>query len=507
MRSGGRRGLAPLLLALAALLAAPHAMAAPAPGPAAPTADAPRPEGPPPADPHLLTFPDLSISFPKPERLFLPNGLLVYLFVDHELPLIDLGLYVKAGSIYDPSDKAGLAQIATLLMRTGGTRALTPDQVDEALEFMPARLNLDAGSDAVAGSLSTRKESFPDALKILAAMLTQPRFDAARLDLEKARQVEEIRRRWDDPGAIAELNFRLLVYGPRSPWARLDTPQTLAAISRQDLVDFQQRYFHPNNTVFGVAGDFEPATMKTLLREVFGSWRQAKVTPPPVAPVKDAIPAGLHLIDRPLTQSSVEIGHLGISRFDPEKFPLKIASFILGEGGFSSRLVQEVRSTRGLAYAVGGGVGVDSDRGLFEISCRTRAGSTVEAIEVIRDVLRRFHDDGPTEEEVQRAKDSEINSFVFSVDGTVPYMHAFLYYDLYGYPPDYLQTYRDKLSKVTRDQVAKAVRRHIDPDRLVILVVGNPDAFDPPLAKLGLGEPAVIHLQDDGTVAAPPAAR
>ncbi|HXH27834.1 MAG TPA: pitrilysin family protein, partial [Candidatus Polarisedimenticolia bacterium] len=469
--------------------------------------EAPAAPGPPPADPRLLSYPDLSISFPKPERVFLPNGLLIYLFVDHELPLIDLGMYVKTGSIYDPPEKAGLAEVATLLMRTGGTRDLTPDQVDEALEFMPARLSLDAGTDAVAGSLSTRKESFPDALKILAAMLTAPRFDADRLALEKARLVEEIHRRWDDPGTIADLNFRLLVYGARSPWARLETPETLAAITRQDLVDFQTRYFHPNNTVLGVAGDFQPAAMKALLKDVLGSWRQAKITPPKVAPIKDDIPAGLHLIDRTLTQSSVEIGHLGISRFDPDKFPLKIASFILGEGGFASRLVQEVRSTRGLAYAVGGGVGIDSDRGLFEISCRTRARSTVEAIEVIRDVLQRFHDDGPTDDEVARAKESEINSFVFSLDGTVPYMQAFLYYDLYGYPRDYLQTYRDHLSKVTRADVARAIRRHIDPDRLVILVVGDPDAFDPPLAALKLGTAAVIRLNDDGTVAAAPASR
>ena len=133
------------------------------------------------------------LSTAKPEKLFLPNGLLVYLFEDHELPLIDLAFYMKAGSIFDPADRIGLADMATLLMRTGGTLTMTPDQVDQAIESMPAQVALDAANDAVSGSLSALKARFPDALAIVGAMLQAPRFDPARLDLEKARAVEEIR--------------------------------------------------------------------------------------------------------------------------------------------------------------------------------------------------------------------------------------------------------------------------------------------------------------------------
>ncbi len=463
---------------------------------AAPAAAAPQvaPEAPPPADPRALIYGPLAISFPKPERMFLPNGLLVYLFEDHELPLIDLAFYMKTGSIYDPADKAGLAELTTLLMRTGGTAEMTPDQVDQAIEFLPAQVSLEAGNDAVSGSLSTLRAKLPEALPIFAAMLRSPRFDPARLEIEKARALEAIRRRWDDPSEIAGLNFRMLVYGSVSPWARLSTAVTIGRIGRQDLVDFHERYARPNNLVMGVAGDFDPGAMKKLLRDTFGTWKNAKVTPPPVPKVQDGVPAGVHLIERPLSQSTIAIGHLGVNRFDPDKFPLKILSYILGEGGFDSRLVREVRSTRGLAYAVGGGVGLDSDRGLFEISCRTRAGATVEAIQVIRDILKQIREAGPTEEEVRVAKEASINSFVFSVDGTVPFMHAFLYYDFYQYPPDFLQTYRDNLTKVTRDQVARAARKHIDPDHLVVLVVGNEKALDRPLASLGLGDTRPIKL-------------
>jgi zinc protease len=172
-------------------------------------------------------------------------------------------------------------------------------------------------------------------------------------------------------------------------------------------------------------------------------------------------------------------------------------NFILGEGGFTSRLVKEVRSNRGLAYSVGGGIGLDSDRGLFQISCSTKASSTVETIDVVRSILKQFIDQGPTEQEVKEAKEASINSFVFSVDGTVSFMQAFLYYDFYNYPPDFLQTYRDNLAKVTREQVLQTARKRIHPDRLVVFVVGNDKTFDRPLQSLGLGEPRAVKLDQE----------
>jgi len=248
------------LFTCAALAALPLCGAAPAASPVKPPAApaAPPPAAaataPPPSDPRTLTYPPLTVSFPKPERVLYPNGLLVYLFVDHELPLIDLAFDLKAGSIFDPPEKAGLAGLATTLMRTGGTRDLTPDQVDETIDLLPARVSLSAGQDMVSGSLSTLKAKFPEALRLYAGMLVTPRFDPARLDLEKAGELEAIRRRWDDPGDVAELNFRMLAYGSASPWARLSSVESIGRIRREDLVDFHQRYLHPNNVVMGVAG-------------------------------------------------------------------------------------------------------------------------------------------------------------------------------------------------------------------------------------------------------------
>lgn len=454
-------------------------------------------------DPRSLRVAPLTVSFPRPETFRLKNGLVVSLLRDTELPIIDLALYLRGGAVYDPPDRAGLAGMATLLMRTGGTRSLTPDQVDETLESMPADVSFDAGDDALSGQLSCLKDRFPQALRIMSEMLREPRFDAARLEVERARIAEEIRRRWDDPAAIADLNFRLLAYGPKSPWARLETIESVSRLGRDDLLAFHRRYIRPGSAILAVSGDFQAEEMKRLLRQAFGSWQGGPADLPAIAKVENAVPVGVHLVARPLTQSSIVLGHLGATRFDPDKFPLFVLNEILGEGGFASRLMKEVRSTRGLAYSVSGGVGTDTDLGLFEITCRTRADATVQAIEAIRDVVRRLRDEGPTEEEMRRAKESQINSFVFTVDGTAPFMRAYLFYKHYGYPEDYLMTWRDRLSRVSREDVMRAARRFLQPERIAVLVVGNAEAFDRPLESLGLGAPRLIQLGDAG---APPQA-
>jgi predicted Zn-dependent peptidase len=472
---------------------APAARAA-ATAAASTTAAAPAPSD----DPRALRYPPLTIAFPQPERFSLKNGLTIHLLRDPELPIVDLAFFLRGGSVYDPADKPGLAEVATHLMRTGGSSTLSPDQVDETLEGLPAELSIEAASDALSGSLSCLKPRFPEALAVLAGLLRTPRFDAARLEVEKAQLVESIRRRWDDPGTIADAHFRFVALGADSPWARLATVQSIAGIGRDDLVAFHRRFVRPGSLVLAVSGDFEPETMKALLKRTFADWSGPSTPLPALAKIGDGIPHGVSLIDRPLTQSSIVVGDIGATRFDPDKFPLFVLNYILGEGGFSSRLMKEVRSARGLAYSVHGGVGTDSDRGLLEISCRTRADATVQAIEAIRDVVKRLREEGPTDQEVRGAKEARLNSFVFTVDGTAAYMQAYLFYLYYGYPVDYLKTWRDNLARVTREDVQRAARRFLHPERLAFLVVGDAKKFDRPLASLGDGEAKVIPLGEEG---------
>ncbi|HET8945599.1 MAG TPA: pitrilysin family protein, partial [Candidatus Polarisedimenticolia bacterium] len=451
-----------------------------------------------PTDPRALRYPPLTMAFPAPGTTTLSNGLVVHLLPDHDLPIVDVAFFARGGSLYDPGEKAGLAILGMHAMRTGGTAALGPDDVDERLETLPAEIHLAADDDALTGSVSCLKDRFPEALQIFAGMLRQPRFDADRLESERGRVLESIRRRWDDPGSISHLLFARLVYGEDSPWARLPTAETIGRIQRDDLLAFQRAFLRPGNMRLAVSGDFEPKEMQRLLEKTLADWRGGKAELPAVPKVKARPLGGVYLVERPLTQSSIAVGHLGVARFDPDKFPLYVVNEVLGEGGFTSRLMKEVRSTRGLAYSVSGGVGSDTDRGLFEVRCRTRADATVQAIEAIREVIRGFREQGPTDAETQEAKDAQTNSFVFTVDGLDEYMQQFLYYEHYGYPPDYLRTWRDKLAAVTRADAARAAKSHLAPDGMVILVVGNPKAFDRPLDSLGLGAPKTIRLPEAG---------
>lgn len=494
MRSPAGRVLA----TLAALFAAAALPTGATPGAgAAGAATAPAPAAAP-EDPRALRYAPLEIRFPSPETKALRNGLVVHLLPDHELPILDLAFYARGGSVWDADDRAGLAVLALHAMRTGGTSALTPDQVDERLETLPADIDLGADDDALTGSLSCVKDRLPEALAIFAGMLRAPRFDQERLDAERGRFLEQIRRRWDDPGSISHIVFARLVYGEDSPWARLPTAETVGAITRDDLLAFHRRHFRPGNLRLAVSGDFDPKEMMRILEKTFGDWRGGQADLPKLPPLKERSTQGVWLVERPLTQSAIALGHLGVNRFDPDKYALNVANEILGEGGFTSRLMKEVRSTRGLAYSVSGGVDSGSDRGLLEIRCRTRADATAQSIEAIRDVVRAFRDGGPTEDEVRKAKDAQTNSFVFTVDGTPAYMNQTLYYEHYGYPPGYLQAWRDKLAAVTREDAARAARSHIKPESMVVLVVGNPDAFDKPLDALGLGAPRRITLPEGG---------
>ena len=478
-------------VAFAASAASPAS--APSPAPAVAGAD-----GAPLPDPRGLTYKPLEIRFPAPQTKTLGNGLVVHLLPDRDLPIVDLAFYARGGSVWDPADRAGLAVLAMHALRTGGTSALTPDQVDERLETLPADITLGAADDALTGSLSCLKDRLPEALSMFAGMLRSPRFDADRLESERGRYLEQIRRRWDDPGIASHLVFARLVYGEDSPWARLPTAETIGRVSRDDLAAFHRLHFRPGNLRLAVSGDFESKEMLRLIEKTFGDWRGGAADLPPVPRVREGSTRGVWLVERPLTQSAIALGHLGVNRFDPDKFPLSVGNEILGEGGFTSRLMKEVRSTRGLAYSVAGGVDSDSDRGLFEIRCRTRADATAQAIEAIREVVGHFRDEGPTEDEVRQAKDAQINSFVFTVDGTPAYMSQTLFYEHYGYPKDYLASWRDRLAAVTRDDAARAAKKHIQPESMVVLVVGNPDAFDKPLDALGLGALRRITLPEGG---------
>jgi predicted Zn-dependent peptidase len=446
-------------------------------------------------DPRTMTFPSVQFHPPKAERAALSNGLVLYLLEDHELPLIRIEAMVKTGSIYEPPDKIGLAGLTGTVMRTGGTRRLTGDEVDEALEFLAAEVGNGIGLDAGFASLDVLAKDFDWGLDLFSEIVRYPAFEEKKLDLAKKQVMEAIRRRNDSPASIASREFMKLVYGPMHPYAREATLQTISGISREDLLAFHQKYYHPNSIIMGITGDFRKKEMIRKIKKTFGSWKKQEVKFPQVLPVEVRYNPSVNYIERDITQTHLRIGHLGIRQDNPDFFALSILDDILGGRGFTSRLFQEIRTRKGLAYSVGTALNPGNfDMGVFFAFAQTKADSTHQAISSILEEIRRIQTQPVSDEELKQAKDSFLNSYVFSFSSPAQIVSRQVSLEYYRLPVNFLETFRDYVAKVTREDIQRVAKKYLHPDGLVLLAVGKQENFDQPLSTFG--EVTTIVLEE-----------
>ncbi len=463
-----------LALAAAAFAQAPAASPKPAAKPIPPSYKA-------------LRFPPLNqIKVPEPARVELANGMVVYLVEDHELPMITAQALVRTGSRWEPAGKTGLAAITGAVMRTGGTQSRNGDKLDEELDRLGAVVETSIGEASGNATVSVLKEDIDKGLDILADVLQHPAFPEDKIDLEKVQQREGIARRNDDPGDIANREFRRLVYGKDSPYGRIPEYATIDAISRADLVAFHQQFFQPENIILGVWGDFNAAEMRARIEKTFGRWKRGGRPVPPAPPVQGEKIAGLHAIQKDdVNQSTVVMGYLGGKRNDPDYFSLEVMNAVLGSG-FASRLFSQVRSQEGLSYSVYSGWDAGWDRpGMFFAGGGTKSQNTVKLIQAIRKQIEGMTQGEVTDAELQRAKDSILKGFAFEFDSTGKIVGRLMTYEYYGYPKDYLQQYQANIAKVTKADVARVAKQHLRPADLAIVVLGNQKDFGTPLTTLG----------------------
>lgn len=439
-----------------------------------------------PTHPSALRYPELSVEYPKPERVVLDNGLVIYLLEDHEVPIVDGFMTVRSGSIFDPSEKIGLASMTGAVMRTGGTPEMTGDEIDEELELLAASVETSFSREEANASFSTMTKDLDRVLQLFADVLLRPAFREEKIELKRNEMLEEIRRRNDDPGSIASREYAFLVYGSNSPWARISSRDTVLSITRDDLVEFHRRSFRPDQAILAIAGDFSRDEILGKIRSLFGDWKPSGEPFAALEPIRDQdSQVGVHLVRRDTEQVNIRLGHLGISRHDPDRFPVLLLNYILGDGGFNARLIQTIRSDLGLAYVVWGSIGHGTDRGTFTVVAETKSESAGLAIEKMIEIIRGMQDELVSEEDISRAKESLINQFVFLYDSSWGIVRQYASLEYYGYAEDYLDKYLDRLRAVTREEIQDAARTHLHPEKLVILAVGNPDASETPLSKFG----------------------
>lgn len=452
-------------------------------------------------DPRLMRFPPVEFNPPEPERLVLDNGMVVYLLEDHELPLVTVQAVMRTGSWLDPADKIGLAGLTGVVMRTGGSQRMSATDVDEELERLAATIAIGIGKESGSATLDVLKKDLKRGLQIYADLLRRPAFDPDRVELAKLQAIESIRRRQDSPQSIAGREFAKLIYGADHPSARESTIESVTRVTRDDLVAFHQRTIHPNGIILGVTGDFDKADILAALRDAFGDWPKGDVPELKIPEVVDAGADGakpvVRYISKDTSQTHLRVGHLTIKENNPDYPALSLLNDILGGSSFRSRLFRDVRTQRGLAYSVGSGLRVGMhDQGVWYLRAETKLSTTQDVIDRFIANVERLRKEPVTDEELEEAKEAFVNSFVFSFTSASSIVGRLMGLEYDGLPKDFLQQLRDKVVKLTKDDLLQAARKHLHPERLRILAVGSADVL--PRVLSSFGEVKEIKLSPEG---------
>lgn len=437
--------------------------------------------------PQELKFESLKFVPPKIEKRILANGTTLFLLPDHELPLIRMTAYIRTGTMYDDAEKVGVASLCGTLMRGGGTKSKKVEEIDEELEFLGASVETGMDTEAASASLFALKKDLDHVLEIFADVLMNPAFDKKKLEIEKAKIIESIRRRNDEPYQIARREFRKLIYGNAHPLSRTMEIPAVKKISRKELVEFYKKYFYPNNMMIAISGDFETDEMTQKIAAIFGDWKSSDIMFPIVATVKPVAKNGntVGYAEKSLNQASIILGHLGIKRHNPDRFALEVMNEILGGSSFTSRLFKAVRTRQGLAYWVGSSFSEPWDYGTIAAGCQTKSQSVRQAVNSIVEEMKKMKENEVPDEELKMAKDTIVNSFIFRYASSHAIVTQKMVLGYYGYPEDYLDTYTQKISKITSKDILNVAQKYLSPDALNIMVVGNEKDFGMPLSELG----------------------
>ncbi|MDD3726031.1 MAG: pitrilysin family protein [Candidatus Ratteibacteria bacterium] len=404
----------------------------------------------------------------------LDNGTTVFLMEDHSLPLISFKALIRTGKIHEPAEKTGLGDITFEVMRTGGAGEKTGDEIDLFLENIGASISTGIGTDIGWVEGICHKKNFFSVFNIFKDIITTPSFEPDKITLAVIKKKSEISRRNDYISEIADREFKRLIYGKDSPYGRIPEYETIDAITREDIINVYNFSVHPEDIILGIWGDFETEEMYEIVKRSFGRWQKEKTEKKEKPPVEFIQGPSLNIIKKEdATQSVIVMGHIGLQMNNPDYPAAVVLSRALGVG-WNSRFLRILRQEKGLAYEVWAVFSGEFDRpGLFIAKAQTKTESTMEAMELMKAEIKRIQE-GITKEELDIAKEGVINSEVFWSDTKDEIMSRILTYEYYNYPYDYPEKLIEGVKKVSLDDIKRTARKYIFPERLTILIVGNP---------------------------------
>jgi zinc protease len=429
----------------------------------------------------------------NPKRIVLKNGIVIFLQEDHELPFVSGYVLIPGGSRDEDPAKVGLIDLYGQAWRNSGTEKLDGDAMDDLLEAKAASINTGGSEDSTFVSWDSLKTDSDQVFDLAIDLLLHPKFRPEKLQLAQQQEATGIARRNDDAASIAERESGRLVYGTTGPYGRQPEMATISAVSVKDLEAWHAKTIG-GKLVFAVGGDFDPVVMEAKLRKALDPLPAVKATP--ARQDKFSNPEkGIYFIDKPdVNQSNIEIVGLGTDRHNPDLATLVVMNEIFG-GGFGSRLFEKIRTELGLAYSVYGSYGLTWDHpGLFRIVLSTKSASTVDATKAVLAEVEKLRTTPFTEVELKRAKEQILNSFLFRYDTKEKVLNTRVQLEYYGYPENYLETYKSGIEKVTVADLERVAKQYVDPSKLDVLVVGNAKEIQPTLDTVGLGGPKSIDI-------------
>ncbi len=430
--------------------------------------------------PEQLRFDELRFEIPPAEghRHVLRSGVPVYIVEDHTLPLVDVAVAVRTGDWVDPADRAGRASFAGALVRRGGTASRTPDAFDEQADFLGADIESLASVTRSGATLNVSSQSLGEGWDLFCEMIRAPRFDAGRVAVARDNLRESLGRRTDNPLDVLSREWGRLLYGLDHPRVREVTPKHLETLTPSELAAFHRATWQPGSMVVAVSGDVTTADALARLEACFANWPAPsdQLRPPPAWPPKgpEMIPLrpGVYTVERDIPQAKVVLGHMGAQRRgwdDPDEPALEVMSKALG-----GRLLRRLRGELGLVYRVESSFEVDlGEPGIFQIFLETENASAARAIQVAIAEVRRLREEPVPEPELAFARKALLDGFPLLFDTAAEIAGRFAEDEYLGRPHSYWQTYRDRIRRVTPEQVQRAAQRHLQPDRMVVVLVGK----------------------------------
>jgi len=423
---------------------------------------------------YLLFFLKTSIYAIDANRFLFDNGIVLFHYERHKLPIVKVKVLIKASPLQEPSQKAGLANLVAELL-TEGTENRTAEQIAEEIEFIGAELSVSTTRDYTILTLSVLKEHIKEGIELFFDVLLHPSFPSEEIERKKIIIKGILKHAEEDPTYMASKHFRKILYGEDHPYGRVveGTEKSINSITRDDIIKFYKTYYRPNNSIIAVVGDITDKELKTLFYKYLQTWKKRKIPKIPKYNIPLLNKTKIIVVNRELKQANILFGHIGIKRNNPDYYAISVMNYILGGGGFVSRLMNRIREQMGLVYDVHSLFSTNLLKGVFQINLQTKNSFAKKVIKIIKEELRKIQTDPVTETELSEAKSYLIGSFPRRIDTLNKIADFLLLTEFYHLGMDYDKKYPKYINFVNSKDIIRVAKKYIHTDKYLIVIVGD----------------------------------